>query len=90
MKQLPVLGIVNLSTTVNAYDCTQGLYEKTSGVNNVCSNSRFVPAQTQGVLSLFSKTARPHVLFTSQYYCGPEQPAGLSKEVCLYAGADWL
>ena len=49
-----------------------------------------VRAQTQGVLSLLSKTARPHALFTSQYYCGPEQPAGLSKEVCLYAGADWL
>ena len=42
MKQLPVLGIVNLSMNVNAYDCTQRLYEKTSGVNNVCSNSRFV------------------------------------------------
>ena len=49
-----------------------------------------VRAQTKSVLSLFSQTARPHVSFTSQYYCGPEQLAGLSKEVCLYAGGDWL
>ena len=55
-------------------------------------------AQTQGAWSFFRKQHR-HVLclhynsaWPMDLYIGPwlEQIAHLSKEVCLYAGADWL
>ena len=47
-------------------------------------NSRF-DLHSPKRFAVVSKTTRPRALFTITL----GQPAGLSKEACLYAGADW-
>ena len=55
---------------------------------HVSSKLTVLSAQPQSALPLLSKTIRPRALFTQQRHSG--QPAGLSKEACLYTAADWL